>query len=97
MVRRTGILLLCLLPLVTVAQEVLTPLQSAPVHRTAAAPKTQPATLLLPFFDDFATGMLDSSLWQQGGAVASFDVRPLAPTVGVMTLDALVLSRRTLW
>lgn len=47
----------------------------------------------LPFFDDFATGQLDTSLWEpHGGATVSFDVSPQAPTVGVATLDALTAN-----
>ncbi len=89
MVRRGLIVLLALFPLTMTAQEVLTPLQRVvvPQRRTI---KMQPAVLQLPFFDDFATGTLSAARWQQqGGATATFDVRPLAPTVGVLTFDAL--------
>ena len=92
MVRRVVIVLLALLPLTAAAQEVLLPLQrrvppSGTVYRTH---KAQPTEVSLPFFDDFSTGSLDAALWQTGGgATVGFDVSPLAPTVGVATLDAL--------
>lgn len=84
-----GVLLMCctlLLP----AQEVLTPLQVMPVPSRMPVPKGTPQVLPLPFFDDFATGTLDASRWQPGaGARVTMDVNPLAPTVGVLTLDAI--------
>lgn len=92
MVKRTVILLAVLLSLSATAQEVLSPLQWMPVKRVAA-PKTQPAALSLPFFDDFAAGSLNPMLWQQeGGAQVMPNVSPLAPTVGTLTLDALDAS-----
>lgn len=79
-----------LLPLLAAAQEVLTPLQSIPVPSRMMVGKAAPRALELPFFDDFADGALSASRWEQGGgATATFDVRPLAPTVGVLTLDAI--------
>lgn len=79
-----------LVPLLASAQEVLTPLQAMPISPRAVFSKTAPATLTLPFFDDFADGVLGAARWEQGGgATATFDVRPLAPTVGVLTLDAI--------
>lgn len=74
------------------AQEVLLPLESGQwpsgSRWTAPAGKTQ-AALALPFFDDFATGTVSGARWQaQGGASVSVDVSPLAPTVGMATLDA---------
>lgn len=89
MVRRAFIaLLLLVLPLLSVAQEVLLPLQrvSRPMPTLT---KEQHAAVRLPFFDDFATGAVSPAWWQLGGATACFDVSPLAPTVGVVTLDAL--------
>lgn len=89
MVKRWIIALVLALPLPAVAQEVLLPLQQAPVARPSA-PKEPAAAVRLPFFDDFADGSLDATLWQPvGGAVATLVVSPLAPTVGVATLDAL--------
>lgn len=82
-------LLLLLAPLVATAQEVLSPVLFRPVAQRPQL-KEPPATVSLPLFDDFAAGMLNPSLWQQeGGAEVSCDVSPLAPTVGVLTLDAL--------
>ena len=81
---------LLLSPLVTAAQEVLTPLYWAPVPARPTARKAAAQPLTLPFDDDFASGTMRGSHWvPQGGAVATFDVSPWAPTVGVMTLDAL--------
>lgn len=77
------------LPMAVSAQEVLLPLQHAD---RPARPHVKSATgaVSLPFFDDFASGALAPSLWQTDGSVAaSFDVSPLAPTVGVATLDAI--------
>lgn len=89
MVKRLGILLTVLLSLSAMAQEVLSPVQWVPV-RPVAIPKTQSAAVNLPFFDDFATGSLNPALWsQEGGAQVMPDVSPLAPTVGVLTLDAI--------
>lgn len=89
MVKRLGILLTVLLSLSAMAQEVLSPVQWVPV-RPVAAPKTQSAAVNLPFFDDFATDCLNPALWrQEGGAQVMPDVSPLAPTVGVLTLDAI--------
>ena len=88
MVRRWIIVLLAVLPLSVAAQEVLMPLQHREVP-SCLRTKEQPAAVSLPFFDDFADGRVNPLLWQQGGATATFDVSPLAPTVGVVTLDAL--------
>lgn len=92
MVRGRGIvlLLLVLLPsMATMAQEVLSPLLYRPMVRQPQL-KEPSAAVSLPFFDDFATGSLSPALWQQkGGAEVTLDVSPLAPTVGVLTLDAL--------
>lgn len=88
MVRRWLIALLLLLPLSAAAQEVLLPLQHAAVPFRPAA-KEQLTAVSLPFFDDFANG-IDASLWHpSSSATATVDVSPLAPTVGVATLDAL--------
>ena len=92
MVRRWVILLLALSSLTLSAQEVLVPLQRRvlPQGRTDRPRKAQPTAVSLPFFDDFATGSLDATRWQtSGGADVTVDVSPLAPTVGVATLDAL--------
>ena len=87
MVRRWFILFLTALTLHATAQEVLLPLQrSVTVPRMAQ--KEAATAVTLPFFDDFATST--SGLWQDnGGATVTYDVSPLAPTVGVLTLDAL--------
>ena len=78
-----------LLSLTTVAQEVLSPLLSRQMCPLGGQ-KTAPASASLPLFDDFAKGLPASDLWQQGGgAEVTLDVSPLAPTVGVLTLDAL--------
>lgn len=87
--RRAIMLLLLLAPLAATAQEVLSPVLCRPAAQRPQL-KEPPAALRLPLFDDFATGMLNPALWQQeGGAEVSSDVSPLAPTVGVLTLDAL--------
>ncbi|MBR1783945.1 MAG: T9SS type A sorting domain-containing protein [Bacteroidales bacterium] len=87
MVKRLAIAL-CLLPLAAAAQEALLPLQSAPAAARRAAKQAGP--LRLPFFDDFADCTVTSSLWEpHGGATATADVSPAAPTVGVATLDAI--------
>ena len=69
------------------AQELLLPLQRASL--TAQPPQKAAASIALPFFDDFATGIVNPALWQHGGATVAQDVSPLAPTVGAVTLDAL--------
>ncbi|MBQ8704575.1 MAG: T9SS type A sorting domain-containing protein [Bacteroidales bacterium] len=90
MVRRWLILLLALSSLTLSAQEVLVPLQRRALPLTQRPHKAQPAAVSLPFFDDFATGTLDATRWQTpSGAAVTDDVSPLAPTVGVATLDAL--------
>lgn len=93
MVRRLIAWVLLSLALPLAAQEVLTPLYGRPVRPTVAglrAGGTAQQALTLPFVDDFATGSLNPMRWQQGsGATAGFDVSPLAPTVGVLTLDAV--------
>ena len=89
MVGRRLVLLMLLLPVSAVAQEVLLPLQHAVVPPRREV-KLQPIALTLPFFDDFSAGNLVVNRWQQqGGATVSMDVSPLAPTVGILTLDAL--------
>lgn len=82
-------LLLFFLPLSSnlQAQEVLLPLQCA-LPSVQPSPKVS-AAVSLPFFDDFATGVLDPLLWQDAVASVTFDVSPLAPTIGAATLDAL--------
>ena len=92
MVRRWLIVLLTLLPLATTAQEVLLPLQRAMVGNppTQALKHSSTHAITLPFFDDFAAGGLSADLWDaRSAASVTFDVSPLAPTVGVATLDAL--------
>ena len=89
MVKRLTIALLCLLAVPLHAQERLVPLQcTSPSRHPASKPST--GAVDLPFFDDFAQGRLSATLWQPyGGASVSYDVSPLAPTLGVATLDAL--------
>ena len=90
----------CLSPFTSAAQEVLLPLQRAVSLSTPNSelrtpnsphsPKSATQAITLPFFDDFADGTVSSVRWAEGsGATVSFDVSPLAPTVGVATLDAL--------
>lgn len=86
-VRRGIILLMLLLPFSLTAQEVLLPLQQGTAQMRPQSKTT--TALQLPFFDDFATGALRADHWLPGGASTSFDVSPLAPTVGTATLDAL--------
>lgn len=88
MVRRNIIWLLTLLPLATMAQELLLPLQSGPV---LPAPKAGLRAVELPFFDDFAagSGTLAPTHWQPLGATATSGDRLLPPTIGVATLDAI--------
>ena len=89
MVKRWLIVLLTVLPLMGTAQEVLLPLQRALVAPVRVA-KDATGAVALPFFDDFAAGTRDGALWQSGGGVMlTQDISPLAPTVGVATLDAL--------
>ena len=81
------------------AQEVLLPLQRAAVPSSTQAFKHSSNQALkqsgtqaipLPFFDDFASGTVSDARWEpRGGATVTMDVSPLAPTVGVATLDAL--------
>ena len=91
MVRRWLIVLLALLPLTAEAQEVLLPLQCSVNNSiTQAIKQSSNQAVSLPFFDDFAAGGLSADLWDaRSGASVTFDVSPLAPTVGVATLDAL--------
>lgn len=88
MVRRWCIALLLLaFPLAVKAQEVLLPLQQAELPGQRLQAKTTTA-VSLPFFDDFATGAM--ALWHPvGGVTVENDVSPLAPTIGVATLDAM--------
>lgn len=71
------------------AQEVLLPLQTAPVsHRIH---KSASEAVRLPFFDDFSysTTMPLPSLWEAGGATVGTGYGELPPTVGMATLDAI--------
>ncbi|GGZ15969.1 hypothetical protein GCM10007049_05250 [Echinicola pacifica] len=43
--------------------------------------------LSLPFWDDFSSGKMDSTKWQNSGANVSLDVGINAPTIGVLLLD----------
>ena len=73
----------------TAAQEVLLPLQHG-ISRVCAFKQLGGQAIVLPLFDDFADGRIDADLWDpRGGVTVSMDVSPLAPTVGVATLDAL--------
>ena len=87
MVKRMLTVWLAMLPLVVAAQEVLLPLQAGPVVLRPAG-KTATGAVALPFFDDFAAGGLNPALWQGNEVGVTCDVSPLAPTVGVATLDA---------
>lgn len=77
------------------AQELLVPLQTAPVE-SRRAPKSTPAAVALPFFDDFAgsQGQPAPQRWQSAGVTVDHGERLLPPTVGVATLDALDASGR---
>lgn len=70
-------------------QEVLAPLTSS--FRPAAAKGTDTLLLELPFFDDFADyeGLPDAKRWLTSHAYVNKDYAPKAPSVGVVTLDAL--------
>lgn len=75
--------------LTATAQEVLIPLSSqqrllAPKHRDTVE-------LTLPFFDDFSNyeGIPVASRWLTPHALVNRDYAPQAPTVGMVTLDAL--------
>ena len=75
------------------AQEVLLPLNCGAVEQPHGLKNSN--TVSLPFFDDFATGSVDTRLWEQGGgANVTMDVSPLAPTVGTLTLDAIAADGR---
>ena len=95
MVKHSAALLLLVLPLCGIrieAQEVLLPLQSAAI---APMPKTaSDSSICLPFFDDFSqpADILQSSLWEPCGATVGTGYGELAPTVGMVTLDALDAS-----
>ena len=71
-------------------QEVLLPASWAVRQTVMPAPKSDNA-LGLPFFDDFSDymGAPSPALWDCGGALVNRGFGPLAPTVGVLTLDAL--------
>lgn len=81
----------CMLPLLSQAQEWLTPLQYGASPDNRAAAKTAQA-LRMPFFDDFSnyTGLVDSARWSvPSGAVVNRDYDALPPTLGMVTLDAV--------
>ena len=86
--RRFIVFLLCALPWMGVAQEVLLPLQVAPGGERRPV-KASVAAVGLPFFDDFAAGISPLMWHAEGGATWGADVSPLAPTVGMATLDAM--------
>lgn len=91
MVRQRLIVLMLMLPLSAAAQEVLLPLQRTATPTSIHSTKqSSNQTITLPFFDDFADGQVSTVRWEpRGGTTATFNVSPLAPTVGVATLDAL--------
>lgn len=92
MVRRGWIALwiICLLPSMAAAQEVLLPLQRTETSAHRLSRKSSVGEVRLPLFDDFAAGTMSADVWQpEGGATVAVDVSPLAPTVGVATLDAM--------
>ena len=71
------------------AQEVLAPLSSA--MRPSIAKSIDTMVLELPFFEDFADyeGLPDAKKWLTFQAYVNKDYAPLAPTIGMATLDAL--------
>lgn len=84
------IIALLFAPCLLQAQEVLLPLQRAASRPGNHAIKQSSNPIALPFFDDFADGTVSTIRWETNGAVTtSVDVSPLAPTIGVATLDAL--------
>lgn len=72
------------------AQELLLPASWAARQTETVAPKSA-AAVSLPFFDDFSNycGAPNPLLWDAGGTLVNTGFGPLAPTVGVLTLDAL--------
>ena len=68
------------------AQEVLVPIEGRPAARGQAA-KSGEATI--PFFDDFASGLLDGRLWSGFQAEATDGWGMYPPTVGVAKFDAV--------
>lgn len=72
------------------SQEVLLPASWAARQTVAAEPKSDSA-VGLPFLDDFSDyqGAPSPMLWAGGGALVNTGFGPQAPTVGVLTLDAL--------
>ena len=74
------------------AQEVLLPLQSAPV--APSAQKSTPEAVALPFFDDFSSPATTAQNFHLSPFTfhLSDGARLLPPTVGVATLDALDAS-----
>lgn len=66
------------------AQEVMLPVRHCPL----SAPKDAPTVLTLPFFDDFSSMAVSSTLWQEGGVFFNEGYAPLPPTRGMATLDA---------
>lgn len=84
---------LCAGALIAPAQELLTPLQYRPEALTQSSnqPVKQPASLRLPFFDDFSNyvGRPDNGRWCPSGTCVNRDFDALPPTLGLVTLDAL--------
>lgn len=70
-------------------QEVLIPLSSQ--HRSPASKHRDTVVLTLPFFDDFSNyeGTPDAKRWLTPHALVNRDYAPKAPTLGMVTLDAL--------
>jgi hypothetical protein len=69
-------------------------LQQLPVgHSKVSSPKVssriQQEKLLLPFWDDFSSGMLDSSKWENHGTVTSYTIGINPPSQGVVLLDGV--------
>lgn len=89
MVKKTFIVIILLAQWVASAQEILLPLECMPIKKQLLVKQSE-ASVALPFFDDFASLGLSSTLWcTTGGVTVGQDVSPLAPTIGVATLDAI--------
>lgn len=80
------ILLLVMFALVasmSIAQEVLLPLQYEVLPQGKSV-----EVRTLPFFDDFSDMNVSQAQWGLGGALVNQGYAPLPPTIGMVTLDA---------
>ena len=82
-----------LLPFTSEGQEILLPLQTAPVHHSQAIKQSSAQTITLPLFEDFSSPHSALSTFHVPlSAQISDGARLLPPTVGVVTLDAIDAS-----